>query len=452
MFCMDKSICMGECLFGKCPFGKCKKLEGTGFEILTDFHLPRIDTEEKEGLGIAVDIGTTTIAVLLYSARDGVLLSKSSALNPQYAFGLDVISRIKYCGDHPDGLKELHDAVTTKLNELIVQVCTDAGMKSTEIGHAVITGNTTMLHILCNISPVSMSRLPFEPLSHFGIDMTGKEVGLDLDCACYLPPCPSAFIGADITCGMLFAGFDDTQSNRILVDIGTNGEVALLYDGSIYSTSTAAGPAFEGAHISHGMGAVGGAINKVYAMDGILRYETIFGESPKGICGSGLLDAIAVLTEAGAIDETGRILKENSPYITEYAGLPALRIAGDIILTQKDIREFQTAKAATAAGILTLAWHAGVPAEDISTLYIAGGFGNHMDTHSAVAVGLIPADIDAKSIGNAALAGAAMLLLDDDFRDVVEKLAARTKHIELGNSAYFTEKFIACMSLEKLRF
>lgn len=454
-------ICRGECLFGRCPFGECIKHKGHAaspqavkedIEILTGFHLPPLNLGSKKGLGIAVDIGTTTIVVLLYSVSDAVLLSTCSAINPQFSYGLDVISRIKFCEDETDGLGRLHNAVATQLNRMIEQACADASKPASEIGHAVITGNTTMLHLLCGISPVSMGRLPFEPLSRFGYDKAGAELGLSIDCACYLPPCPSAFVGADIAADMLYAGFDDNNENYLLMDIGTNGEVALSHNGSIYSSSTAAGPAFEGAHISCGMGAVGGAINKVYAMDGVLRYETIFDQSPRGLCGSGLLDAVATFVKAGAIDETGRIIEEDNPYITACEGQPALKITGDVFLTQKDVREFQMAKAAMAAGLLTIAHNSGSSAENIDTLFIAGGFGNFMDIDSAKAVGLVPGGINIKSIGNAACAGAAMLLLDDSLRNTVERISQSSIHVELGNNAYFMEKYMDSMLFEELEF
>ncbi|MDL2237568.1 ASKHA domain-containing protein [Christensenellaceae bacterium OttesenSCG-928-K19] len=447
---MQKEVCKGECLFGKCPYPSCVKY-ATGnreavktnekMSIMTDIALPAHSCD-KNGYGIVVDIGTTTVVLYVYSLRDSKVLAVQSEINSQTSFGLDVISRIKFCGDDPKGLSLMHEAITKQLNEMIGKACAAAGVLQTDIVDCVITANTTMLHLLCNLSPVSMGVLPFEPLSYFGETIRAKEIGIELETGIYLPPCISSFVGGDITTDMLACGFADSKEYLLLMDIGTNGEVALGNKERILSSSTAAGPAFEGAHISCGMAGVKGAINKVYTMRGRLEVETIGGEPARGICGSGLLDAIAVFVKAGAIDETGRIAEEENRFITEVDGEPALKIADEIIVTQKDIREVQTAKAAVSAGVETLIHEMGIDKEEIKQVYIAGGFGNFMDVESARAVGLIPADLPTQSVGNAAAAGASLVLLDDSFQQKAAAVKDVSGHTELGNNPFFMEKYV----------
>ncbi len=450
--------CRGECLFGKCPNKVCIKYKNAGnmqpvksneaMQIMTSGVLPP-HRSTGSGIGLAVDIGTTTVAVYLYDRATSGVLAVESGLNAQVSLGVDVRSRIKLCGDTADGLPMLREAIRAQLNELIGKACAGAGYAVDCIAGGVITGNTTMLHLLAGFSPVSMGVLPFEPECYFGYETTMGELGLvPAQAACYLPPCISAFVGADIVTGLLAAGFAKDENNCLLMDIGTNGEVALGGKNGIVSSSTAAGPAFEGAQISCGMAGVRGAINRVYAAAGKLRYDTIGGEKPRGLCGSGLLDAIAVFCRAGALDETGRI-DEECPLCEKSAeGEVALRVAEGILLTQKDIREFQTAKAAVAAGVLALMHEKGIAHHEIETIYLAGGFGNYMDVSSAREVGLIPKEIHVKSIGNSAASGAALLLLDDSFRAQAEKLKQISNHVELGGNPYFMEKYIDCMYFE----
>lgn len=456
---MEKPVCRGECLFGKCPHKVCIKhtagsnQEVTVFKekmsIMTDFSLQHCEWD-KSGYGIAVDIGTTTVAVFLYQLEKGEMLAVESQINAQVSFGPDVISRIKFCGDNADGLDKLHNVVINQLNAMIKDVCDSAGIALEKIAHAVITANTTMMHLLCKISPVSMGVLPFEPESYFDEFINAGSIGLNIkEASLYLPPCISSFVGADITTDMIAAGFSaDLKGYYLLMDIGTNGEVTLGNREGIVASSTAAGPAFEGAHITCGMAGVNGAINSVYAKQGKLEYTTIGGGEAKGLCGSGLLDAIALFTGAGAINGTGKIVQKDNPYAFEHEGMAALRIAENVFLTQKDIREFQTAKAAVAAGVLTLMHDSGVRESDIDKLFLAGGFGNFMNIESARLVGLVPKGIETVSMGNGAAAGAAMLLLDNSYIQHAKAIKDMSRHVELGNSPYFMEKYVDCMYFE----
>ncbi len=446
------AVCRGECLFGKCPHPRCIKHTavggapaGDGMVIMTDI-LSTL-TGGGDGLGLAVDIGTTTVAAYLIDMARAEVLAVESKINAQVTFGLDVISRIKYCADNAKGTEAQRAAITTQLNDMIADVCESAGVDIAAVKRAVVTGNTTMLHLLCGLSPVSMGALPFEPQSRFGETRRGSALGLAVGAAeVYLPPCVSAFVGADITCGMLAADFPRGEK-LLLVDLGTNGEVALKCGDAVFATSTAAGPAFEGAHISCGMAGVPGAVSRVFALDGELGCEVIGGGEARGLCGSGLLDAVAVFAGAGAMDETGRILPDSRFYI-EREGQAALKITENVYLSQRDVREFQMAKAAVHAGIQTLLHHAGIAAQDLGRLYIAGGFGSYMDMDSALAVGLVPRARESVCVGNAAAAGAAQLLLDAQAIADAELLQTISKHVELGSDPYFMEQYMDSMQIE----
>ncbi|HBU12091.1 MAG TPA: hypothetical protein DEB31_04995, partial [Clostridiales bacterium] len=279
----------------------------------------------------------------------------------------------------------------------------------------------------------------------FGETVDAKALSLEIPAQVYLPPCPSSFVGGDVVTGMLACGFAESGKNALLMDIGTNGEVALGGKNRILCSSTAAGPAFEGAHISCGMAGVTGAINKVGVVRGKLIIETIGGGPARGLCGSGLLSAIALFVRAGVIDETGRIADGAGRYFTEVDGQPALKIADGITLTQKDIREVQTAKAAVSAGVKTLIHEMGIDNAQVGTLYIAGGFGNYMDADDARQIGLVPDGIALESVGNAAAAGAALILLDSSFMEKAGALQRACTHTELGNNPYFMDQYVDSM-------
>lgn len=413
-------------------------------EIMTQGVMPEVMCD-KTGYGIAVDIGTTTIALYLYDMGKSECLAIESRMNGQARYGADVISRIQYCSEHVDGLQVLQRCVIDELNDMIGNVCRASEIASDEVCCGVITGNTTMLHLLTGLSPETMGVLPFKPLSLFGKTMTMSALGLLAapDAACYLPPCMSAFVGGDISCALLPAGFLQVKDVCLLMDIGTNGELVVGNQDFVYSTSTAAGPAFEGAHIRCGMAGVIGAIDRVYEKDGCIRVNVIGDVRAQGLCGSGLLDAIALLRRKGVIDETGRITEEHKEWQCTYEGQAAVKIADDVVLTQQDVREVQMAKAAIAAGVLALLKSAKLTCEDIKKVYLAGGFGNYMDQQSAKEIGLLPSGLgEVMSMGNAAGAGAVMALLNGSYQGEMQRTCDRARHIELGHNPYFMEKYM----------
>ncbi len=447
----DKRVCTGACIFGKCPFetcikhnqGRVHKAVKADMSILTHGSLATLKTSHT-GFGAAIDIGTTTIAAYLYDYKSGDCVGIKSIINPQVSFGVDVISRIKYCRDNDGGLGELHDAIAKGLNEIINQLCAENGTKPSQILKISVTGNTTMLCLIGKVDPSPMGVSPFPMPFGFGNIVRAADIGLEFDADVYLTHCMSAFVGGDIVSAVLSSGMRQ-QDVSLLLDIGTNGEVALHTHGRILSTSTAAGPAFEGSELSCGMAAVAGAVNSVYTIDGKIEVTTIGDVKPSGICGSGVIDALALMKSSGAMDETGYI--EEGPFTKVIDGANAFVVCEDVYITQRDVRSIQTAKSAIAAGVLALVHSAGLTFDDVQTVYLAGGFGNYMDEQSAVAIGLLPPSSleKLKSIGNAAGAGAGMALDFGENQKQCEMIAASSTHVELATDAYFMEKYVECM-------
>lgn len=385
--------------------------------------------------GAAVDIGTTTLAARLYDAQ-GRVLSEETALNPQTAWGADVISRIEAAlKGQADALRR---AVCGAVDALLEDMARKARIDVRAIDGAVITGNTAMLCLLTGEDISPMARAPFALPKRFGEAFSAERIGLAAlkpETEVYLPACMSAFVGADVACAALAAQLCSGGETKLLADIGTNGEICLRHGETLYTASTAAGPAFEGVGISCGMRAETGAIDKVRAAGGRLEAHVIGGGEAKGICGSGLMDAVAGLLELELLDETGALEDEPAEI-------------GGVSLTQKDIRMVQLAKGAVCAGIRTLLETAGVRSAD--SLIIAGGFGRYLNMDSAVKIGLIPPET-AKQVmiaGNGALSGAALLLLDTAARSACLDMAERAKSVELSANPVFARHYMMCMAFD----
>ena len=370
-------------------------------------------------IGAAVDIGTTTLAVRRYDLATGECVDSEGMRNPQTAVAADVMGRI---GAAMDG----------RLPQLRNQVCGAIRSLAGSADVMVVTGNTTMLYLLTGRDPKSLSFAPFEADCLFD-----ETIVLD-SAQAWLPPCMNAFVGADITCAVLASGMCDRNEIALLCDVGTNGEIALWKDGALFVSSTAAGPAFEGAGISCGVSSVRGAIDRVWTEHDRVCVHTI-GDAPAvGVCGSGLIDAVAAFLDTEQIDETGAMEAD------------ALPLAEGIMLTRADVRAVQLAKAAIAAGILTLMETAGVSPDEVSAVYIAGGFGSHLNVDSAARIGLIPPALAkrVKVLGNAALTGAARLLLDRREHDRAREIARRARHVALGGNPRFNERYMDQMFFE----
>ncbi len=379
------------------------------------------------GLGAAVDLGTTTLVLKLCDLESGIILSSASSINPQTSVAADVMGRI---GAALNGkLNELQSQVNIAINGLLEQACVKAGIQVDSVKYLVITGNTTMLYLLTGREPESLAYAPFQADFLFGVE---AEI---LQRRAYLPFCMNAFVGADITCAVLASGLAKYADTALLCDIGTNGELALWKNHTLYVASTAAGPAFEGAGISCGCGSVQGAIDRVWVENGEIRVHTISEIPAVGLCGSGLVDAIAAYRRLGHIDETGA---------TDMTSLP---LSGKVALLPRDIRAVQLAKSAIAAGIRVVLDAAGTNIDEVSCLYIAGGFGSHLNVDSAVAIGLIPAELRdrVQVIGNAALDGALRLLMDKNRIPETQAIAESASHIKLGGNAKFSEHYFEQM-------
>jgi len=402
----------------------------TGEIRQTDFH------PAYQHFGVSVDIGTTTLAAKLLD-RNGRVLSECGAANPQSIYGADVISRIESSmAGKGDSLAEV---LTLKLDEMIQKMATEVQVDTKEIDGIVMTGNTTMLYLLTRTSPESLSHAPFQMTRGFGESIPASVLGLfsvGPEIEVYLPPCISAFVGADTVCALLASDLCASEKPVMLADIGTNGEMALWNQSLLTVCSTAAGPALEGVGISMGMPGSKGAIDQVYLKDGAYVAHVIGDVSPVGICGSGLVDAVATLLENETIDETG-FLEEDE-----------VTISSPVVLTQKDIRMVQLAKSAICAGMKTLIHEAGLQEKQIERLDIAGGFGNYLNKKSATQIGLWPSEFltIANSIGNGALSGATLLLTNQDFRKKAEELAQSAITIDLSASPYFSDEYLMGMT------
>lgn len=365
---------------------------------------------------MALDIGTTTLALSVRDLSSGEMLLTSEMENPQRMIAADVMSRIQaaLCGNGPF------------LRDLVLGAFRNP---PSEIRKAVIVGNTAMLYFLTGKDPVSLSRAPFSADDLFGRIENVNGI------PSFLPPCMNAFVGADITAAVLASGMCDHPETALLADIGTNGELALWKNGTLYVTSTAAGPAFEGASIFQGSLSVNGAIDRVWIENGMIRIHVIGDVPAKSICGSGLLDAVAVMLETGAIDESGAMDGD------------CFELAENVALLSRDVRQVQLAKSAIRAGIETLLASSGTDVSEIETFYIAGGFGSHLSPESAAEIGLIPPALASKAVilGNAALRGAEVMLLDPAKTKEAERIAACSKHVDLGGNPLFNDLFVEHM-------
>lgn len=386
-------------------------------------------------LGAAVDIGTTTLAASLF--RDGKKAAGQGEWNPQAAFGADVISRME--ASLSGSSKELADVVRKAIGQLLEKLAAQADARVEEIETVVITGNTSMLYFLTGRNPESLSHSPFEADCLFGEWMRGGDLSLPCkDARVYLPPCISAFVGADITTALLAEDVCTGTEKKMMVDIGTNGEIALFLDGKISCCSTAAGPAFEGAGLSMGMRGVNGAIDHVRWENDTWKFHVIGDGPSRGICGSGVIDGVAGLLDSEIMDETGYMKEEE------------ILFDGRNGLTRKDIRQVQLAKSAIRAGIETMFYTAKIGKDDLDQFLIAGGFGAYMSVENAQKIGLIPGipREKIKVCGNAALAGAEKILGSADKLEEAKALAASAATWNLGGDQVFQDYYMENMFFE----
>jgi uncharacterized 2Fe-2S/4Fe-4S cluster protein (DUF4445 family) len=403
--------------------------------------------------GLAIDIGTTTLAVHIYDLQTGQRVGGAVGRNPQGRFGADVISRIGHArAEGPKGVEAMHRSVIDGLAALIEQACVEAAITPDDLWQAVVVGNPTMLHLLLGISPVGIDLAPYTPVFEHAVEVPAQDIGLPLrrDARVCLLPAISSYVGADIVGGILATRLGQLPEPELLVDVGTNGEMVLAVDGRRIACSTAAGPAFEGASISQGMYALPGAIDAVRFRQGVLDCHTIGGKQAVGICGTGVLSAVSVLLQAGLIDRTGRLSPIGGPLDERLSGTgreSRIRLTNEdphVFLSQGDIREFQLAKAAIRAGIDTLLSAASLDATDLARILVAGALGAHLDVGAALRTGLLPPLPPEKvaAIGNSAGKGAALSLLDRHYRSEANAIAEHTEYLELAMAKAFSKLYL----------
>lgn len=405
-------------------------------------------------LGAVFDLGTTTVAGGLVDLEDGKILAVRSAFNAQRIYGADVLARLGHALGGPEGSRALMERIRGQVRAMLLALLGDAGAAPANVADLVLVGNTAMEHLFFGLDVSGLAALPFVPVHQAGLSVPAAALDLPAHpgARVYFAPNLAGFVGADTVAGIVATNLPELPGPTLLVDLGTNGEMVLAREGRLWACSTAAGPAFEGAEISCGMGGLSGAIERVGLAEGDLSLETIGGAPPRGICGSGLIDAVAVLCEAGAVDVTGRLQAEgvSAPLAarirpgTRGAEVLLARHGGrEVVLTQGDIRQVQLAKGAIAAGARLLCKHAGIEPGGLERVFLAGAFGRYVDADKAARIGLLPGipPERVRAVGNAAGEGARLMLTNAACRAEAEGLTGRVEVLELAADPEFQTVF-----------
>ncbi len=401
--------------------------------------------------GLAVDIGTTKLAAYLVDLETGQVTARAGAMNPQIAYGEDVISRIAFAIREPEGRTILQKVLMDALNDLLAGMCTETRINPASILDAVLVGNTAMHHLFAGLPVEQLGHAPFNPASTASLSIPSEQLGLNLGpgSRVYLPPVIAGYVGADHLAMLLSTQAWKSQHNTIALDIGTNTEIALITNGRITCCSCASGPAFEGAHIHEGMRAAPGAVERARWSNGKILWQTISGLPPVGICGSGILDVVAALLEGNLIKPTGA-LKTNNEH--GYVLVPSEQTGSgrDIVVTRKDVHEIQLAKSAIRSGIEVLLQEANLAYADLDEFIVAGAFGTYLDLRSAILLGMFPPLPLEKfrQVGNAAGVGARQLLVSLNLREQAETLVHQIDYVELTSSSNFTSLFMKNLSFQ----
>lgn len=408
-------------------------LEVGQYETMIQADETEFEFEPGKGLGVAVDLGTTTLVCQLLDLESGKILAVETAINPQVRFGSDLITRLE--SSMQKGSIELRQVIRQKIGEMIGQMMAE---REHHLEKIILVGNTVMHHLFCGLDTLPLSFYPFESSQLEAVHFSSGELGWDSGLCGNIRFLPSigSFVGSDILAGILATGMHRRKTHSMLIDLGTNGEIAVGNSQMILCASTAAGPAFEGARISQGMQATTGAISSVDKLGKKWKSKVIGNTSPRGICGSGLIDAISVFKDAGQLGRFGEIL----------SGEPAITLDEPVKISQKDIYEFQLAKAAIAAGTKILMNELSLTPEKVECIYIAGGFGNYINLENVVRVGML--DFPAsrmRKLGNSALIGAKMFLFSGP--GLPKVILERVRHVNLESVSQFQDLFIAEMEI-----
>jgi uncharacterized 2Fe-2S/4Fe-4S cluster protein (DUF4445 family) len=416
--------------------------------------LVNILPEKSRIFGLAVDLGTTKLALYLVDLETGKTVAQRGLMNPQIAYGEDVISRISYASQGGGAAQRLQLRVIETLNQMLRESCNHLAISPGQIVEMVVAGNTVMHHFFAGLPVQQLGQAPYLPSTTEPLHLSARDLGLQIatGAAIYTPPNIAGYVGGDHVAMLvgIDAGFLKSGPPFLAIDIGTNTELTLSVNGRLLTCSCASGPAFEGAHIRHGMRAAPGAIERVLLERGNIQIYTIERRLPIGICGSGILDAIAALLDAGVLESRGNLRKgaervRQNGNGGEFILVNAPNSGGgsDIVLTRQDISEIQFAKAAIRAGIEILLEVAGIDASALEQFIIAGAFGSYLDVQSAVRIGLFPKIPLGKfrQVGNAAGIGARQMLVSNSRRRLGESLAKQVEYVELANHPHFQDKF-----------
>ncbi|MFQ6106220.1 MAG: ASKHA domain-containing protein [Thermoplasmata archaeon] len=430
--------------------------EGECYELV---HLEAGDTSGRN-FGLAVDVGTTTVVAELVNLSTGEIVAKKAAYNKQVIHGEDVLTRILYAEEEKGGLQDLRRLIVETINYLLEEMLKEAKAGRNEICYAATAGNTVMTHLLLGLNPAYIRREPYIPTANFFPLIKAREVGLKINPEgyVYILPCRSSYVGGDITADVLASALHKTDKLSMLMDVGTNGEVVLGNRDWMVSCSCSAGPAFEGGEVDYGIRATVGAIEKAaLTTDLDVKYSTIGNVRPKGICGTGLIDLLAELFTHGVIDRSGRIRPLDTPRIRDgpegkefvVVWADETKIKKDMVITEVDIRNIIRTKAAVYAAATVLLKTMNYSFEDLEQIFIAGGFGNYLDTRKSVWLGLLP-DVNPEKfrfIGNGSLAGARLTMMSKKSKQQAIDIAKKMTYIELSVTPMFFNEFTSAMFL-----
>jgi len=411
----------------------------------------------KDGYGIAIDIGSTTLAAALVELRGSKRLASASAPNPQRKYGSDVLARIEKINSNPPLLQEMQDSVRESCNKIISEVLNEAGVNKEDVKEVSAAGNSVMEHIFMGVSPEPMGRVPYKPAFKESKFITTGDVGLNLrnDTPFYLFPMIGGFVGGDAVSVALAEDMSTLKESTLIIDIGTNSEILLSTSDGLYAAAAAAGPAFEGGQIESGMTAERGAITGISISEDKVALDVIDDVSPKGICGSGIIDVITALLKAGVIEPSGRIraraeIPNNlSTHVTEFEdGNSFTLFKGpnqEITVSQADVRALQVAKAAIRSGISIVLGKAGLEAKDVKKILVAGAFGSNITEEGLCGIGLFDQNWlgRSQSIGNAVLDGTTRTLCSASERAKADEIGRIAKYVSLSGSKHFEKKFIS---------
>lgn len=407
-------------------------------------------------LGLAVDIGTTKIAAYLVDLETGNTLSSLGLMNPQISYGEDIISRIAFAGKSAENAMKMQSLLVDALNAAVESMCAEQQTDPSNIVDAVLVGNTAIHHLFLKLPVQQLGVAPYVPAVRSAVDVKARDLGLHIAPGAYVHMLPNVagYVGADHIAMLLASGVASAANTVLAIDIGTNTEICLNHKGRMTSVSCASGPAFEGAHIRFGMRAAPGAIEHVRLSGDRLDIQTIGGEAPVGICGSGLLDVVAQLRRNNILDCSGRM--HPHPRVRNQGGTREFVLAErngkePITVSQMDVREIQMAKAAIRAGIRALVGAEGLMEDEIERVILAGAFGTYLDVESAIEIGMLPAlpPDRFEQVGNAAGTGARLALISRSQRNLAQEIALRDGYIELGTIRNFSRRFAEASSMSR---